>query len=79
MHQRKCKIEINQDAEEETDGEEDDDEPGKKMSKKKTNQNCHPILKKKMIVALLWTELIYLKVLMSFLEFSVNMVHVWCK
>ena len=31
------------------------------------------------MMTLLWTKLIYLKGLMSVLEFSANMVYVWCK
>ena len=50
-----------------------------KMSKKNANENSHPMLKNKMMMTLIWTELIYLKGLKSFLEFSINMVYVWCK
>ena len=80
MYQRKCKAEINQDVEEEeSGGEEEDGDKPEQMGKQKANQNSHKILKKKMMMTLLCTELIYLKGLMSFLEFRVNMVYVWSK
>ena len=76
MYQRKYKAETNQDVEEETDGEEEDND---EMNKKRTNQNSHTMLKKKMMMTLLWTGLIYLKGLTIFLEFTVNIVYVWCE
>ena len=76
MYQRKCKAETNQDVEEETDGEEEDND---EMNKKRTNQNSHTMLKKKTMMTLLWTGLIYLKGLTIFLEFTVNIVYVWCE
>ena len=57
IHQRKCKAEINQDVkEEETDGEEEDDEPEQPPIAEKGNHDD-----------ILWTELICLKGLMSFI------------
>ena len=52
-----------------------------KMSKKKMNQNSHPMLKNKMMMKGNDHDIAMdsVKGLISFLEFSLKMVYVWCK
>ena len=67
MHQRKCKAEINQDVEEEeTESEEEDDEP-EQNEQEEDEPEQPPIAEKGNHDDILWTELICLKGLMSFI------------
>ena len=79
IHQRKCKAEINQDVkEEETDGEEEDDEP-EQNEQEEDEPEQPPIAEKGNHDDILWTELICLKGLMSFILKLIKFLEIFLK